>query len=80
MSAWSSEKSSEKMSEKMSGKTPDQIIALLKEDNSLTIAVLAEKIGLSTRAVEKNLKKLQDSGHLKRKGGDKGGYWEVIHE
>ena len=43
----------------------------------MTIAELADQLGLSTRAIEKNIKKLQDSGQIQRVGPNKGGYWQV---
>ncbi len=43
----------------------------------MTIAELAEQLGISTRAIEKNIKKLQDNGQIQRVGPNKGGYWQV---
>lgn len=37
-------------------------------------------IGLSLRAVEKQLAKLKQDGILRRIGPDKGGHWEVIND
>ena len=39
---------------------------------------MADKIGISSRAVEKNLSKLKDSNVIRRIGPDKGGRWEII--
>jgi len=39
---------------------------------------MALSIGLTTRAIEKNIKQLKDAGILERKNGDRGGYWEII--
>jgi len=50
---------------------------ILRQTNNLTISELAKKIGISTRAVEKNISKLQERGELKRIGPAKGGHWEV---
>ncbi len=44
----------------------------------MTIPELSEQIGITTRAIEKNIRKLQDEGILKRIGPDKGGHWEVL--
>ena len=68
------EKTSEKASEKTSGK----IIALIKDDAAITIERLAEYCGVTTRSIERNLKKLQQRHIIKRVGPDKGGHWEVI--
>jgi len=72
------EKMSEKMSEKTSEKTSEKILALIKEDAKITIAQLSEKIGVTERTVERNLKKLQKEKLLERIGGAKGGHWELI--
>ena len=66
--------------EKSSEKSSEKIIRLLKQDPSFTIAELAETLSMSTRGVEKNIKKLQSIGVLSRIGPDKGGYWQVNRE
>lgn len=73
-----SEKASEKTSEKVSGKTSEKIIALLKEDNKRTAKELSKIIGVSDRAVEKQIAKLQQQGKLTRVGSDKAGHWKVM--
>ncbi|MCM1125826.1 MAG: putative DNA binding domain-containing protein [Lachnospiraceae bacterium] len=57
--------------------TQRKIVEYLLEDNTLTGAALAEKIGISKRNIENNIKKLKDMGMLVRHGFPKGGYWEV---
>ncbi len=69
---------SEKASEKTSEKTSEKIIALIREDAFITIKKLAEWTGVTTRSVERNLKKLQDNNKIKRVGPDKGGHWKVL--
>jgi ATP-dependent DNA helicase RecG len=58
-------------------KTPDQIVASLSADGSLSIAELAKQIGKSTSAVERALRKLRKTGAIERIGPDKGGHWVV---
>lgn len=65
-------------SEKSSEKTEDVLLALLRTNSRSTIAAMAENLGLSTRGVEKQLQRLQQSGRLRRIGPDKGGHWEVL--
>lgn len=71
----------EKMSGKnvgdMSGKTPAKIIALIGNDNQISIPQMAKIIGVTERTIERNLKKLQDEDRLKRIGGAKGGHWKI---
>jgi len=63
---------------KSSGKTEEYIIALLRELPASTIPELADKLDLTTRAVEKQISKLKKSGRLRRVGPAKGGHWEVL--
>ena len=59
-------------------KTRDKIIALLTEDGKQSATTLAEKIGVSAKAIEKQLAKLKADGLIERKGPAKGGEWVVI--
>ena len=54
---------------------------LLSEDDQLSAVKLAERIGVASRNIENNIKKLKEYGFLIRRGSPKNGYWEVIdHE
>ena len=67
----------EKFGEKF-GENQVKIIYYMKNDKLITIPELSEKLNISTRAIEKNIKKLSDLGIIKRIGPAKGGYWEVL--
>lgn len=71
-------KRSEKSSGKSSEKTDVLILERLAEGPGMTISELAEQLELSTRAIEKQLRKLQESGRLRRVGPAKGGHWDVL--
>lgn len=58
-------------------KSREKIVALLSEDGKLSAAALAEKIGISAKAVEKHLANLKTDGIIERIGPAKGGYWKV---
>ena len=58
-------------------KSREKIVALLSEDGKLSAAALAEKIGISAKAVEKHLANLKADGIIERIGPAKGGYWKV---
>ena len=71
----------EKSSEKKFGdnqKSSEIILELLKENPKLSAKKLSEQIGITSRAVEKQLASLVEKGLIKRKGSPKGGHWEVI--
>lgn len=63
---------------KSSGKTRDQILDILATAADLTIVQVAQALGLSTRAIEKQIVKLQHEGLLRRVGPRKSGRWEVL--
>ena len=60
--------------------TKQKIIKLLSEDHQLSAVKLAEKIGIVSRNIENNIKKLKEYGILIRHGFPKNGYWEIIDE
>ncbi len=56
----------------------EKIITLLTHDNTLSATALAQRIGISPKAVEKHIAQLKAQGILKRIGPDKGGYWQIL--
>ena len=71
-------KSSSKSSPKSSPKTEDQIITYLRQDKFITTEKLGNALGISKRAVLKQIDKLKDQGRLRRIGPARGKQWEVI--
>lgn len=74
----SGEKPTKSREKKM--KSREKILALLSQDNTLSAAALAEQIGITPKAVEKQIAKMKADGVLRRIGPDKGGYWQVIEK
>ncbi len=68
----------ESVFEKSSEKSSEKILHLLQKDANLSAEEIATKIGISSRAVEKNIMNLKHAGFLKRIGPDKGGRWKVL--
>ena len=62
------------------GRTAQKIIDFVISDPSITAETMAYKIGISSRAVEKQIAKLRSMGILSREGADFGGYWRIIVE
>jgi ATP-dependent DNA helicase RecG len=58
-------------------KSSVKILKLLADIPDMTIPQLAKELGLSTRAVEKQIAKLQQDNQLKRSGPARGGHWQV---
>ena len=58
-------------------KSREKIIAMLAEDGKLSAATLAERLGITAKAVEKHLARLKTDGIIERIGPAKGGWWKV---
>jgi Fic family protein len=69
--------SSVKSSVNSSANTEEKILRYLEENPTATIRRLAEVLGLSTRAIEKQIAKLKTEGRLQRVGSARKGHWEV---
>lgn len=69
--------SAEDSSQKTSQKTSQKIIQLMQNDPMITIAELAQNIGITERAIKMQIEKMKAQGKIKRIGPDKGGSWEV---
>lgn len=72
------EKTSEISGQKSSQKSEQKIIDLISQNPEITIDELMQKLDFSASGIKKIIKKLKESGRLKRVGPDKGGHWEAI--
>lgn len=57
--------------------TQKEIINILITNHQISAAKIAEQLGLGSRSIEKNIKKLRELGILIRHGSPKNGYWEI---
>ena len=55
----------------------EMIIALISEKSDVTMAEMAERLGVTTRTIERKMKKLRESERVLRVGGKRYGRWEV---
>ena len=60
--------------------TKKQILEIISGDKNISAAEIAKKMSISSRAVEKNIKQMRESGVLIRRGSARGGYWEILTE
>ncbi len=65
-------------SEKSSEKSSEKILALLKDAPELAAREIADTLGITRRAVEKQIARLREEGRIRRIGPAKGGRWEVV--
>jgi len=61
-----------------SEKSSEKILALLKANPELAAREVADVLGITPRAVEKQISRLRDEGRIRRIGPARGGHWEVI--
>lgn len=50
----------------------------MSKNAQLSAAKMADQIGISSRSVESNIKKLKEQEILIRHGSPKSGYWEIM--
>ncbi|MBP5483219.1 MAG: HTH domain-containing protein [Bacteroidales bacterium] len=54
------------------------MLSLLQVHPEYSAKKLADEIGVTEKAIEKQLSKLKAYGRIRRNGPDKGGSWEVM--
>ena len=59
-------------------KTTQKILEQIKLNPYISREELAEVCGVTTDRIKYNIRKLRESGIIKRIGPDKGGHWEVV--
>lgn len=57
-----------------------RLLLMLHDNPSLTATDMADRLGISQRAVEKQMKKLKDMGVISRQGSRKNGLWVINKE
>lgn len=61
-------------------KTGEKILDVIVTNPEITAGELAEKVGLTVKGIQWNIKRLKEAGRLRRIGPDRGGHWDVIRE
>ena len=70
--------SSVESSVESSEKSSEKIIKLISKNKFITIPELSKLVGISTRAIEKQLAKLKKEEKLTRVGSTKAGHWKIL--
>jgi len=68
----------EKVGEKLTN-NQQLIIKYISIDKTISAKKLSEKIGISDRKIEENIKKLKKLNILERIGSARSGYWQIIN-
>jgi ATP-dependent DNA helicase RecG len=66
-----------KAGEKTREKTGAKLLDLIRANPEITVAELADAVGLTSKGVEWHVRRMKYEGRLRRVGPDKGGHWEV---
>jgi len=66
----------EKVGERLSV-NQQRILDMMREDQAVTAAQLANRLGISVRKTEDNIRKLREKGLIERIGPPRGGYWRL---
>lgn len=61
-------------------RSSEKIIEIIRKKPTVSATEIATEIDMSSRGVEKQIRKLREAGIIKRNGADHGGYWEIIAE
>jgi ATP-dependent DNA helicase RecG len=64
-------------SQRGSQKSSQKVVEIMRNKPEVTIAELAIQMGISDRAIKKQITKLKQQHLIRRIGPDKGGHWEV---
>ena len=62
----------------LAGKTRERILALMRQQPTITTRDLAEALQLSVDGISYHLKKLRAEGRIQHRGPTKSGWWEVM--
>lgn len=55
----------------------ERIMELMRDDSAITMAKIAEHLGVTTRTIEREVKKLRETGRVERVGGKRYGRWQI---
>ena len=58
--------------------TRSRIVELMEADGRISISKIAETMGLSKTAIEKNIDFLKSNGYIERIGDTKKGFWKIL--
>ena len=68
----------EKSKGKTREKTREKILALIASDSSITIKELANRLEITPKGIEWQIREMKRMGILERIGAARGGYWKIM--
>ena len=58
--------------------TRENILMLMEQDSKVTISIIAQELNIGRDTINEHISKLKKESKIKRIGGRKDGYWEVL--
>ena len=55
----------------------ERILASIRSNSSITVQEMTETLEVPKRTLEREMKKLRNSGRIIRVGGNRYGYWKI---
>ncbi len=59
------------------GGLAEKIVALIRENESITVLEMSERLETPKRTIEREMKKLRDIKRITREGGNRYGHWKI---
>ena len=56
----------------------DLILDVIRENNAVSLKELAQKIGVASKTIQRDLARLKCENVIRRVGPDKGGHWQIM--
>ena len=53
---------------------------VIRENNAVSLKELAQKIGVASKTIQRDLGRLKRENVIRRIGPDKGGYWQIMKD
>lgn len=57
-----------------------KVLDMIRENPKVSKKAMSDAVGISTTAIDKNIKALKDKGFIKRVGSDRWGHWVIIKQ
>ena len=58
--------------------TTQRVFNLIKANPNISRKQLCEELNINPSAIQKHIEKLKEQNAIKRQGGAKGGWWEIV--
>ena len=60
--------------------TEQRILDMIATKQDISMSVMADQMGISYKTVQRAINHLKETGRIRRSGGKRFGYWEIIEK